>query len=211
LAFDAIIIPGGGVTPEGELPVWVQRRFDHAIELQPGGPFIALSGGSYHLPSPRNADGRPVFESYAGARYLLDRGVPAASIFTEISSYETIGNAFFARVQHTDVRGWRKLAVVNNAFHMPRTRAIFECVFTLGPTQSYDLTFETVENDGMPEDVLASRWAREQASLQKFLGLATRFQSLSDLHAWLYRENDAYQVEQATKVRPIDPALARLY
>ena len=211
MPFDAILIPGGGVQPDGELPVWVQRRFDRAIQLQPEGPFLALSGGSFHLPNPLAADGRPTFEAYAGASYLLRQGVQAASIFTEISSYETIGNAFFARVQHTDVRGWRRLLVVNSEFHTPRTEAIFRSVFSLAPDEKYELQFETTPNDGLPADMLAARMNRESASLRSFQALAPGFRSLSGLHAWLYREHEAYSAERVTQVREIVPDLARLY
>ena len=31
--YDALLIPGGGLLPDGELPPWVRARFDLAISL----------------------------------------------------------------------------------------------------------------------------------------------------------------------------------
>ncbi len=52
--------------------------------------------------------------------------MPAERIWAETASLDTIGNAYFARVIHTDPAGLRRLLVVNSAFHMPRTRMIFD-------------------------------------------------------------------------------------
>jgi hypothetical protein len=209
--FDAVIIPGGGVRPDGKLPPWAAARFDRAVERQPGGPFIALSAGTPHLANPLDPTGRPVFEAYAGVRYLLELGVPSDCIFTEISSYDTIGNAYFARVQHTDVRGWRRLLIVNNAFHMPRTEAIFRFVFGLRPDGGYELEFDTTPDTGMPDEIRIPRMEREAASLESLPQRMTGIGSLADLHAWLYRDHAAYRAESAIASRAPDPSLARLY
>ena len=131
--FDAVVIPGGGLREDGSLPPWIAACFDLAVKRQPDGPFLALSGGSPHKPPPLDATGRPVFEAVAGAGYLLGRGIPSHRIYTEISSYDTIGNAYFARVQHTDVRGWRRLLVVSREPHAARVEAVFRWLFALEP------------------------------------------------------------------------------
>lgn len=204
MSFDAAIIPGGGVRDDRSLHPWVVRRFDRALALLPNGPFLALSGGTHHKPA-------PILEAYAGARYLLSRGVSPEKIYTEVSSYDTIGNAFFARVQHCDVRGWRRLLVVNSEFHMPRTRAIFEWMFALVPERGYELTFESTTDDGMSPEDLRDRKAREAASLAAFRETAKRFGSMADVHGWLYAEHAAYRADSATADRVVDPNLARLY
>lgn len=209
--FDAIIIPGGGVLPDGTLPPWSAARFERALECQSTGPFIALSGGTPHRPSPIDRSGRPIFESHAGARYLLRRGVPSDRIITEISSYDTIGNAFFARVQHTDVRGWRRLLIVNSAFHMQRTEAIFRFVFSLPPERRYQLDFETTSDHTMPEAIRVPRLVREAASLASLPARTEGLRSLADLHAWLYRDHGAYRAESVIVPRETDPDLAGLY
>lgn len=78
-----------------------------------------------------NAHGYCIQESMAGADYLLQQNVPAAQVLRESSSYDTVGNAYFAATIHAWPLQWRHLAVVTSAFHMPRSRAIFEHVFKL--------------------------------------------------------------------------------
>lgn len=209
--FDAVLIPGGGVDAQGEILPWIRPRFDAAVATQPGGPFLALSGGTFHKPSPLDTSGRPVFEAYAGVRYLLRKGVPEDAILTEISSYDTVGNAFFARVQHTDVRGWRKLLIVNGEYHAPRAEAIFRWVFSLEPLRDYELHFRTTPDLGMPSDLLAARRQREQASLSALSRLMPRFRSLADLHRWLYAAHEAYRAESVSTAREVDPDLAWIY
>lgn len=73
-------------------------------------------------------------EGAACADYLITQcGVPAGSILKECSSYDTIGNAYFAATIHAVPAGWNggRLAIVTSDFHMPRSRAIFETIFSL--------------------------------------------------------------------------------
>jgi uncharacterized SAM-binding protein YcdF (DUF218 family) len=49
-----------------------------------------------------------------------------------VSSYDTVGNAYFSLAIHALPAGWRRLAVVTSDFHMPRSRALFAGVYRLG-------------------------------------------------------------------------------
>ncbi|CAK0861070.1 unnamed protein product, partial [Prorocentrum cordatum] len=185
-AADAIVVPGGGLTEEGAPAPWVRERLRRAKALYDaarasggapaGGPVIVtLSAGTPHKPFPRDErSGYQVLEAEASARYLVrELGVPPEDVLEENLSLDTIGNAYFLRVMHTDVVGLRRLAVVTNAFHMPRTKAIFEAVFSLsGPGQAgasgYDLSFDEVPDTGVEAEALATRRAREMASLEGF-------------------------------------------
>ncbi len=57
------------------------------------------------------------------------QGVNDNQILKEVASYDTIGNAYFAATIHAIPAMWRSLGIVTSAFHMPRSRAIFETVF----------------------------------------------------------------------------------
>ena len=136
---DAIVVPGGGQAEAyaGPTPPHMVARLDLAAKLYhaaqaPKPRIICLSGGTPHKPNPRDARGFDSKESTASARYLIsEHDVPPADVLEEAFSLDTIGNAYFLRVWHTDVAGYRSLLVVNNAFHLPRTRAIFDHVFSL--------------------------------------------------------------------------------
>lgn len=172
------------------MPAWVEARFDYVLSLKTDAPIVCLSGGTVHRPSPLDGSGRPVFEAVAGARYLLNKGVFPQRVYTEISSYDTIGNALFARLIHTSPRGWRRLLVVNSEFHMPRTVEIFRTVFGLLPDEGYELEFQSTPNVGIQFRALEARLSRELISLEAFKQLA--FTSIAELHAWLYECHKAY-------------------
>ena len=132
--FDCIIVPGGGLGATGHPHPWVAARLDAALKHDADGSFyLVLSRGTTHKPPPLDAAGFPIDESMASARYLIERGVAPTRVLLESWSLDTIGNAAFARLMHSDVRGWRRILVVTSRSHMPRTRAIFEWVFSLPP------------------------------------------------------------------------------
>ncbi len=194
--YDAILIPGGGVRPGGVLPLWTQRRLERARALETGRElFITLSAGTVYKPLPRDAAGFPIFESHAAANYLLEHGIPAGRILTETCSYDTIGNAYFGRVIHVDPGGLRRLLIITSAFHMPRTRAIFEWVFGLDPPAGgYRLDFDEVSDAGIDEGILAARIAKEREGLQRLEAVKARIRTLARLHEWLFSEHAAYMV-----------------
>ncbi len=134
MEYDAILIPGGGVRAGGELPVWVTRRLDRALERAGNAWLVPLSAGTPHRPPPLDDCGFPILEARAGADYLAARGAAPERILIEAASYDTIGNAYFSRVVHAIPRGFRRALVVTSEFHMPRTEAVFRWVYGLaGP------------------------------------------------------------------------------
>jgi hypothetical protein len=191
--YDAILIPGGGVRDGGTLPSWVQRRFDRAVRIQQGEYLVALSAGTTHRPPPADKNGFPIFESVAGARYLMDAGIPPGQILTETQSYDTIGNAFFSRVVHVDPLGLRRLLIITSDFHLSRTEAVFHWVYGLEPKAlRYDLHFEGVTDPGMDPQVLREREGRERKSLDETADLARRMTRLAEFHRWLFTQHKAY-------------------
>ncbi|RZM75424.1 hypothetical protein DYY88_21055 [Leptolyngbya iicbica LK] len=103
MAIDAVLIPGGGLSALGEVTPWVQARLERAIALQPAPRwFMPLSAGTTHKPPPLDAHGFPILESVAAAHYLHQRGIEGDRIVPETVSLDTIGNAYFARVQHVE-------------------------------------------------------------------------------------------------------------
>lgn len=49
----------------------------------------------------------------------------------EVSSFDTVGNAYFSLCIHAVPMAWRHLAVVTSDFHMPRSRALFADIYRL--------------------------------------------------------------------------------
>ena len=192
-AFDAVLVPSGGLTPEGQLPAFVAARVERACQRHEGAPIVFLSAGTTHKPLPCTPDGFPLFEAVVGARYAESLGVPQHLLLAETCSYDTIGNAYFARVAHSDPAGWRRLLVVNSVFHMPRTEAVFRWVFGLpGNGRPYELEFDSTPDVGIAPDALAARRAKERDGLANVQRLASRIQTLPALHDWLFEHHAAY-------------------
>lgn len=196
---DAVLIPGGGLSSEGRVVPWVAARLERAIALMPPPRFfIPLSAGTTHAPPPLDGEGFPILESVAAGKFLLSQGIEGDRILPEAISLDTIGNAYFARVQHTDPLHLRRLHVITSDFHRPRTQAIFEWIFALSPpADPYRLTFESVPDEGLDAAALGARRDRERASLQKVEALRSRLQTLPAVHRWLYHEHGAYAIARS--------------
>jgi uncharacterized SAM-binding protein YcdF (DUF218 family) len=193
---DCIFVPGGGLLPGGILPPWTVARLDYALSQKERTRWIAcLSGGTVHKPPPLNKDGFSIFESHAAGNYLVSKGTHPQQILTEISSYDTIGNAYFSRLLFSDPLQFDRLLVITSEFHMQRTRAAFEWIYGLTPLPvEYKLRFETVPDKGLSPQVLKTRTAREKKSLEKMRKMQMHITTLDAFHSWLYSEHSAYSV-----------------
>jgi hypothetical protein len=208
--YDAAIVLGGGVREGGELPPWAIARFETALALCGEAPIVCLSAGTVHHPPPLNEEGYPWLESVAGAKYLLSRGIAASRIQVEATSWDTIGNAYFAKLLHVDPAGWSRLLVVTSEFHMPRSRAIFEWVFGMEPDR-YELQFVASPDVGMEPLLLDRRRAKEAAGIESLREITARLRDLPSLHCWLHSEHAAYSPTGWISRRASAPEVAEIY
>ncbi len=52
--FDCVIVPGGGLLADGNLPPWTIERLARAAQISNSNRFIfCLSGGTVHKPPPQ--------------------------------------------------------------------------------------------------------------------------------------------------------------
>ena len=192
--YQAAVVPGGGLHPDGSLPPWVQARLEEALKMHDQVQyFLLLSGGTVHKPPPRDEAGFPIFESHAAAEYLLDRGIPPSRLLTETSSYDTLGNAYFSRVIHAKPQSLQRLMVITSQFHLQRTRAAFQWIYRLEPLPfSFQLDYRSVPDRGIPPDSLRVRRQRERSSLEHLKKLCQKFTTLKEFHSWLFSQHGAY-------------------
>jgi hypothetical protein len=208
--YDAILIPGGGLLPGGDLPPWTIARLDRALHLRSDELLVPLSAATTHRPVPLDSHGRPLYESLQSARYLAARGVASSKIAIEGASFDTIGNAWFSRALHAEPRGLRKLLVITSAFHLARTEAAFRWVYRLTPVRhEFELSFEATPDTGIPTEALAARRSREASRLAHLRTLIPRHTTVESFHHWLYSEHLGYSVEglSAAPERVTGPAL----
>jgi len=115
--FDAIIVPGCAVRPDGRPSGALARRTRHAVDLFKSGraATLILTGGvGRHPPS----------EAEAAAQYAIERGVPEANIVLESRSTSTRENAAYAAEtmpKHLSA----SVLVVTDGYHCWRCRRLF--------------------------------------------------------------------------------------
>ena len=193
---DAILIPGGGLNPDGNVKESIRASLDAAIELQDRVNYIiTLSRGTPHRP-PVITNDFPVDESVSGANYLLENKVPREKIIVENTSIDTLGNAYFARMI-TDYLGLRRLLIINPAFRHIRNFAVFGDVFKLpskrDPKPNYELHYYQTPSFGLTPKELIARLRHELEASFAFDRLIKRITTLEGLSDYIYREHEAYR------------------
>ena len=196
--FDAILVLGGGVplAPRKQLP-FVAARCQAAAAIWRAAAtkpkILCLSAGTAHCPQLLDARGSVVFEATASAAELIDAGVDDQDIYVETTSFDTIGNAFFARTDHCSLAGWRRLLVITSAFHMDRTRAIFDWVFGTTPHEGFELTYLATPDESLTPDAVAARAEREtKSAINVRETLAPTYTTLSGVREFLVTKHDLY-------------------
>mmetsp|Transcript_5097 Transcript_5097/g.14821 ORF Transcript_5097/g.14821 Transcript_5097/m.14821 type:complete len:286 (-) Transcript_5097:141-998(-) len=212
--FDAIVVPGGGLTSDGDAPEWVRERLNAALSLyetNAHAQFVLLSRGTPHKPPPVDLDGRPIDEATVSAEYLRERGVPATRLFQDTWSLDTIGNAVFLRIMHLEPRRLKRVAIITNKFHMGRVRTIFEWVLKANPrVVPFVTTYVEVPDVGLTPEQLAARVQKEAASLAKLQETTMQnFVTVDQIHAFVFEHHGAY----ATGIprAPVSKELAASY
>lgn len=191
---EAILIPGGGLTENGQLPSWTRARLELALSrYRKGLILITLSGGTVHKPPPLDEEGYPLFESRIAAEYLMDQGIPPDKIWAEISSYDTIGNAFFSRFLHVQPARLERILVITSAFHMARTKSAFRWIFNLSPLPiPFQLGFDAAPDRGLDQKSLQARKEKEARSLRKLQETKAGIHTVKSFHHWFYTQHEAY-------------------
>lgn len=123
MSLDAVVVLGGGVSPDGELSAWSRERLAVALELVDRGLALNLIvSGGWALTEPRP----PRLEAEVMADRAAER-MDADRIRMEQRSRDTIGNAWFVR-EIIEEEGWTRLCCVTSDFHVPRASWIFRRV-----------------------------------------------------------------------------------
>ncbi|PXF48291.1 hypothetical protein BWQ96_01980 [Gracilariopsis chorda] len=201
--FDAVVIPGGGIDANTGLPQpWVCARLDAALKLRDQAKyFIVLSRGTTHKPPPKDREGFSIDEAAASAKYLLDNGIEDAErILMDRWSLDTIGNVFFARAMICDPMKLKRLCVITSLFHMPRTRTIFDWVFTLD-RREVDIEYVVTPDNGMSAAQSSARTEKEQESLRKLVvNTIPSICSMGQLANFLFTAHGAYNAHPVRKM-----------
>ncbi|OGN01617.1 MAG: hypothetical protein A3I26_00245 [Candidatus Yanofskybacteria bacterium RIFCSPLOWO2_02_FULL_43_10] len=83
--------------------------------------------------------------------YAVGLGTSADAILKEDVSKDTIGNAYFCKLNFLEPNDWHNIVIVTSDYHIPRTRYIFEKVLGSG----YTIEFASVGSKLSPEEFAA--------------------------------------------------------
>lgn len=192
--YDALIIIGGGLTSAHEPHEWVKRRIDIAVEHKDKTSyFIATSFASPHKPLPLDSHGLPISEAYITGLELIKHGIEPERILYENYSVDTLGNIFFSRFIHTDIRNLNSLGIITSEFHMPRTHILSEWIFNLAPQpHTYTIDYLTASDQGIDTNIILPRIKKEQLRIDDLKRLQRTIRTVTDLHTWLYTKHAGY-------------------
>ena len=179
-----IIVLGGGISAKGILPFWVEERLEKAAELYISSqiPKILLSG--------KGRDDFPVAEARAMSDYLLLKGIPEEDILREELSRDTIQNAFFSMVIHLLPLRIESALVITNAFHLERSKMIFDYVCG----DKLHLEYISVSDEKIEKDLLRQRKNSEAELIKFYSSLFSSFGSgdLRAVHDFIFNPHNKY-------------------
>jgi hypothetical protein len=191
---DGIFVLAGGIEQTGRCHEWINDRLKLTYKYYKNYnvPIFTLGGGSYHIKPILNKNGFIIHESTSCSEYLISLGVKPNMIYKEWSSYDTIANGFFAFTNFIIPLQLKSIVLITSAFHMNRSRQIFEWIKTCF---SNNISIEYIEssNNNIDKHILDIRIEREQKSLENLKNnIINKYNTLDKLHKWFYTEHKAY-------------------
>lgn len=199
---NAIIILSGGIDSNGGLPSFVANRIEKAIQIKTQNDYIVTATRTtvYKAP-PRDEKDYPLDDAVVYAKMLVEKGIKREHVRIENCSFETLGSAYFLRMLHINPLNLKKFTVITSEFHMPRTKCVFDWIFSLPFSQceksiseKYNIAYIGTENIGIEKEVLEERIKKEQEGIERINLLKNEIHDLEEFNQWLFRDHSAYSV-----------------
>ena len=116
--YDAIIVLGAQVKPDGKLSLQLEWRLDEAAKAWEKKNCLIVTCGA-------QGSNEPQPEAYAMRDYLMEKKIPEEMILTDAESYNTRQNIFNA-AKLLAGRDVERVVVVTSDYHLPRALALAE-------------------------------------------------------------------------------------
>jgi len=135
-----IIILAGGIYKNGTLKKSTKYRVEKGVKLFKKDKLsVLLMSGSWSF----MLSYKPVkTEAKAMQELAFKLGVPKNRILLEEKSNDTIGNAYFTKINFIANKKWNKIIIVTSKYHLKRTKYIFKKIFGL----NYKVRFVGINN-----------------------------------------------------------------
>lgn len=123
--FDAIIILAHLMDQDGKLSAETQARVEAAMQLRMSGAAgqLILTGWAY-----RRDSSQPVAQAIRQS-ILANYDIHDTDILVSTSARDTVGDAFFTRLEFNDQLADKRVAVVTSDYHAQRAQMIFDFVY----------------------------------------------------------------------------------
>jgi uncharacterized SAM-binding protein YcdF (DUF218 family) len=149
-SFDAAIVLGAMVRPDGSPSPALARRVTRAVQL-------ASSGRAAHLVMTGGAVRHATPEAQVMRALAVAAGIEAHRVVVEDRAVNTITNALLSKAV-VEAHGWRRLALVTDASHMPRALYTFRRLgLAVSPVAAWPI--------GAPRPEWFTAWGREVLAL----------------------------------------------
>ena len=122
---DALIILARTMDSDGTLHLESKLRIHKAIEIFKNRyiNYIVTAGWAYRQDSSLCiAD---AYKEYIVSKFNIEKN----TILTESNSRDTVGDAFFTKINFSEPMAWNKITVVTSNYHVERAREIFEFIY----------------------------------------------------------------------------------
>lgn len=201
-----IIILGGGLLEDGQLPDHVIQRLKTAEGLHTG-CCKYLCSSIFTLNKPQVvSNGFVLSESREMARYLKKRD-PYAQVLMENSSFDTIGSAVFTRVIFDYIINERDVFIVTSDFHFDRVKTIYNRIFRLTPK----LNFRSINFVSSISHLFSSeRENHEISARNKFIEVSKKWLDLKDAKSWLFDSHENYSKFYSSKSNLLEQKLQEM-
>jgi uncharacterized SAM-binding protein YcdF (DUF218 family) len=122
---DAVIVLANQMSERGVLNSESKARANKAVEIfnHRGISNIVTCGWAYR--SDCNIKIADAFKSYI----VNSLGVDPNKVITELTSRDTVGDAYFTKIHMALMLNWKDLCVVTSNYHVKRTQEIFNFIY----------------------------------------------------------------------------------
>lgn len=190
-----IFVLAGGMKNSQQNHKFVESRLNRAVEeftKTDDAIIVCMGGGTYHKPPFTTNHGYVIHESTCCAKYLIKNyNIEPNKIMREWSSYDTIGNGYFAFMHWIYPLKLPNFTVITSEFHIKRVKVIFDYFNTLFEVNA-KINYIATNNSEMNNTVLGTRIEREQNSIISFRRTIKKLQTLKQFIEWFYTDHSAY-------------------